>query len=107
MSENRYILEVNIVIMGDEHMIWIYGCIGVIWRRFSYSIRSYCVTHLYYLFGSCAPHSHLVYIVCILVYYDYFKGLVHNRIDNPSKKLLRLLMGDDTSKKFPTTTVVI
>jgi hypothetical protein len=28
-----------------------------IWRRFSYSLRSYCVTHLSYLFWSCAPFT--------------------------------------------------
>jgi hypothetical protein len=26
-----------------------------IWRRFSYSLRSYCVTHISDLFRSCAP----------------------------------------------------
>jgi hypothetical protein len=35
---------------------------------FSYSLRSYCVSHLYYLSWSCAPHSHLLYMVCTLAY---------------------------------------
>ena len=56
-------IEVNIVIMG--HVIWGYMNILNIWRSFSYSLRSYCITHLSYLLWSCDPRS----ILCTLVYY--------------------------------------
>jgi hypothetical protein len=41
-----------------------------IWRRFSYSLRSYYVTNLSYLYWSCATLSHLLCMVCTLVSYD-------------------------------------
>jgi hypothetical protein len=37
---------------------------------FSYFLRSYCVTHISYLSWSCAPRSHLVYMVCTSSSYD-------------------------------------
>jgi hypothetical protein len=52
-------IKVNIVIMKNG--IGYMKLLGI-WRRFSCYLRSYCVTHLYYLLWSWAP----CYILCTL-----------------------------------------
>lgn len=76
-------IEVNIIIIEIRtHGLdaWMYQ--GY-WRKLSSSIWSYCITHLYFHFGSCAPHAYIMYIVCTLVYYDiwsiwYITMVFHN-----------------------------
>ena len=41
----------------------------VMWRRFSYSLKSYCVTNISYMYWSCAPRSHC-YTWCVLLLCD-------------------------------------
>jgi len=47
--------------------VWMY--LGI-WRNFSYSLKSYCVTHLSYLYWSCVPRSHWCTWCVLLVYSD-------------------------------------
>jgi hypothetical protein len=57
----------------DKYRIWIYECIEDILKRFPY-IMNYCVTHLYYIFWSCATCFHLVYIVYKIIYYAILRN---------------------------------